>query len=239
MDIHGIWLLGTGFLIGLRHALDADHLVAVSTLISEEGNIRRSSLLGAFWGAGHTAALLCASSIIIYFDLHFPELVSLGFEFLVAIVLIVLGIRVLWKVRRGALLHVHTHVHGGHMHVHPHIHASQGTHQHQSSESHHQLRKQSTSFIVGLIHGLAGTAGLMLLILPAIPSRLLAISYVAIFGIGSVGGMMLMSTMIAVPVSLSIRRAKHINVLRIGAALGSLVLGVLLAVEIGLTAANL
>ncbi len=182
-------LLGLGFLLGLEHALDADHVVAVSTIVSESRSLRRSSLIGALWGMGHTTTLLIAGGILLALRLTIPTRLAQGFELLVGVVLIVLGVRVLILARREGL-HLHLHRHGPEDPPHVHLHG------HREGEGHEHLH---VPFLVGLVHGLAGSAALMLLILTTVDSLAVGIVYILIFGLGSILGMFLLSTLIGLP----------------------------------------
>lgn len=198
-----IWAtLTLGFVLGLRHALDPDHVAAVSTFVSEEKNLLRSSLVGVYWGMGHTAALLVFGFAIVTFRLVVNPRLSQFMEFAVGCMLIFLGIRVLLQVRKTEALHVHTHSHDGRTHSHLHFHLGIRGHEHQ----HHTLRFGKRPFVVGVVHGLAGTAAILLVVLGAIPSVLLAFGTILIFGVGTIGGMMAMSVMMSVPIALAAGR---------------------------------
>lgn len=114
--------IGVGFVLGLRHALDPDHIVAVSTIVSECKSFRRSSLVGTFWGLGHTLSLLLVGVAVVSFKLNLSERVAAWMEFAVALMLVVLGINAVVNAIRGWKLHVHTHEHDGQKHVHLHVH---------------------------------------------------------------------------------------------------------------------
>lgn len=222
-------LLALGFVLGLRHALDVDHLAAVSTIVSERRGPWSGSIIGAVWGLGHTAALLVVGVGVIALHEEIPPAVSHALELGVACMLIGLGVNLLWTLRRGAKLHVHVHRHGAHEHFHPHVHAGSPAHDHAP-----RARKP---FLVGLAHGLAGSAALMLAVLATIPSPVLAIVYVAVFGAGSIGGMMAMSTILGLPFHLAARRAARLEGwLRACAAVGSVAVGLALAWQVGVDA---
>lgn len=227
-----IWTtLVLGFVLGLKHALDADHLAAVSTFASEEKNPWKSSLIGVYWGLGHTAALLVFGMAIAIFRLAVPARVSQTLEFLVGVMLVVLGLNVIRKLAKGQAIHAHTHAHDGTTHSHLHLHWGGAEHAHH----HHILRVGGKPFIVGVVHGLAGTAALMLLVIGAIPSLLLALGYILIFGVGSVGGMMIMSMLMSVPLALAARRLVAVErTIRLAAGLFSLGFGIFLAWDVGL-----
>jgi sulfite exporter TauE/SafE len=229
-----IWsTLALGFVLGLRHALDADHLAAVSTFVTEEKSLLRSSLIGVSWGMGHTASLLVFGLLVATFRLALTPRFSQGLEFLVGCMLVFLGLNVLVKLARGSALHVHGHAHDGVEHKHLHLHVAEPAHQHQ--HQHRTLRLGGKPFIVGVVHGLAGTAALMMLVVGALPSLLLAAAYILIFGAGSIGGMMLMSLLMTVPLALAARRLQVLDrVIRLAAGLFSLGCGAYLAWEVGL-----
>jgi high-affinity nickel-transport protein len=231
-----------GFVLGLKHALDADHLAAVSTFASEEKNPWRSSLIGAYWGLGHTAALLVFGMAIAIFRLVVPARVSQTLEFLVGVMLVVLGLNVIRKLVKGQTIHAHTHTHAGTTHSHLHHHwggaphpSADGQGGAEHGHDHHILRLGGRPFIVGVMHGLAGTAALMLLVIGAIPSLLLALGYILIFGVGSVGAMMIMSMLMSVPLALAARRLVAVErTIRLAAGLFSLGFGIFLAWDVGL-----
>jgi len=182
-----LYVLGLGFILGLEHALDADHIAAVTTLVTKHRNLRKASLLGAFWGLGHTTTLFFAGILILTLKIAIPKIFALSLEFIVGIMIVVLGTSVLWDlfVRKR---HTHKHKHGSiiHTHVHTHKHGTTHTHYHKP-------------FIVGLIHGLAGSAALMLLVLSTVESIVLGLAYILIFGLGSVLGMAIVSSAISIP----------------------------------------
>lgn len=231
MEISALSILGLGFALGLKHALEADHVVAVSTIVSERRSLLGSSLVGALWGAGHTAALLLAGAVVLLLRLQIPERLALGFEFGVGLMLVVLGGNLLWKLRRGGHLHLHAHAHAGRLHVHPHIHRPDEPH---VEHSHHGWAQQGRPFVVGLVHGMAGSATLMLLVLSTITSPWMGALYILVFGAGSIGGMLAMSAAISLPLVFTARRFQRMNLaLRVTAALAGIVLGLSLMWEIG------
>jgi len=217
--------------LGLKHALEPDHLAAGSTFASEEKNPWRSSLIGAYWGLGHTAALLVFGMAIAIFRLAVPAKLSQTLEFLVGIMLVVLGLNAIRRLVKGQKIHAHPHTHDGTTHSHLHLHLGGVEHAHQ----HHTLKVGGRPFIVGVVHGLAGTAALMLLVIGAIPSIVLALGYILIFGVGSVGGMMIMSMLMSVPLALAAHRMEALErAIRLAAGLFSLAFGIFLAWDVGL-----
>lgn len=220
-------VLGLGVLLGLRHALDVDHLAAVSTIASARRGLWRSALVGVVWGLGHTSALLAVAIAVIGLHAEIPPLAAPMLELAVAAMLLVLGARLLRAVVRGDALHAHVHQHAGRPHAHPHVHRH-GTDDHEHGPSHRR------PFVVGMVHGLAGGAALMLAVAATIPDPLLAIAYVAVFGAGSIGGMAVTSALFAVPSAFASARFAGVDRwVRGGAALASLAVGLQLAWEIG------
>ena len=237
-------LLGLGFVLGLKHALDADHLAAVTTLVSERKSLFSSSMVGLFWGIGHTSTLLIAGIIVLAIGIPIPERVAGMMELSVALLLIGMGIRLLWKISRGGSVHLHTHRHGNHVHAHPHMHTSAeagsvphaGPHHSHSNTPAPAKRNGLTSLLLGVLHGLAGSAGLMLLVAATIPGFWAGVAYIAVFGIGSIGGMCAMSMLIGLPFFLTEGRSRVINiVIRAAAGISSIVVGIQLGWETGAT----
>jgi ABC-type nickel/cobalt efflux system permease component RcnA len=216
-------VLGFGFVLGLRHALDVDHLAAVSTIVSERRSLWRSTLVGIVWGIGHTTSLLAVAIVVIGLRADIPPVVADVLELGVAAMLIGLGVRLLHTVVRSAAVHAHPHAHDGHAHVHPHVHVRDvAVHDH--GPSHRR------PFLVGLAHGVAGSGGLMLMVAATIPDPLLAVAYVAIFGFGSIGGMAVTSTLFAIPSLVTSGRFDGADRwIRTGAALTSVAVGMQLA----------
>jgi ABC-type nickel/cobalt efflux system permease component RcnA len=226
-----ISILIGGLILGLKHAVEADHLAAVSTIVSERKSILSSSLVGGLWGLGHTISLLIAGLIVIILKVQIPDRLALALEFCVALMLIGLGINALLRIKKGGKLHVHEHVHGGVKHFHPHLHPHEPTNE---AQTHHGLKIGIRPLLVGMVHGMAGSAALMLLVIPTIPSPGLAIVYISIFGLGSIGGMMAMSTLLGLPLQLTAERFKRAHsVVCALAACFSLGFGIFLAYEIG------
>jgi sulfite exporter TauE/SafE len=191
--------LALGFVLGLKHALDADHLVAVSTIVGRSQSVWKSAWVGAIWGMGHTASLFVAAVAVILLRVTISPTVALSMEFCVGLMLIVLGADLVRRVATGRIaIHSHAHEHGDHAHVHLHVHTDAGDH------AHHAVGKRP--FIVGLVHGMAGSAALMLFVLSTIDNPWIALLYVAIFGMGTIGGMLVMSALIGLPFAVASRR---------------------------------
>lgn len=234
LSVASLFVLGLTF--GLKHALDADHLAAVASIASERRSVLSSTLVGAWWGLGHTLALLVAGVAVILFRLQISDRVASGLELGVAAMLVWLGGRTLWTLARSRQVHVHAHRHGGRLHVHPHAHDHPHEQTQAAAESaHHGVPSQARPFLVGIVHGLAGSAALMLLVASTIPSPALGFVYIAAFGIGSIGGMIAMSALVGLPVTLTARRYNRANVaLRTAAGAFSICVGLVLAYQIAL-----
>ena len=184
----GFTLLGLGFVLGLPHALDADHIVAVSTQVSETKSLKSSSFLGMMWGMGHTTTLLMTGIVVLVFKWSIPDSLALSMEFLVGVLLVVLGVDVLRKILKNKI-HVHLHKHeDGKVHSHVHAHKNQTAHNHSHK-----------SFFIGMVHGLAGSAALGLLVLASVETVIEGVLFILCFGIGSILGMMVTTAAIALP----------------------------------------
>jgi ABC-type nickel/cobalt efflux system permease component RcnA len=206
--VSGFALLGLGLVLGLKHATEVDHVVAVSSIVSEQRSILRSALVGGLWGVGHTASLIVVGIIVLALRVAIPERVSNWLEFCVALMIIGLGATALLRALRGREgVHIHQHSHDSltHIHIHFHEHGTQHTRE-GASHRHAVSRIGFKPFLVGAMHGLAGSAALTLLVLTQIESAALGLLYLAVFGIGSIMGMLLMSGLIGLPFALSARR---------------------------------
>src|SRR5262249_47488191 len=184
-----------------RHAMEADHLAAVSTLVSQHRSLTRACLLGACWGAGHTAALLAAGLGVIAFKLTITPAVEQGLETLVGFMLVLLGAHVLLRSVGAWSLHHHPHAHSGQVHSHVHAHIGGGEPGHV-----HLLRMGGRPFLIGVVHGLAGSAALVLLVLAAIPSLSGGLVYILVFGAGSTAGMLALSGLMGIPFRVAAER---------------------------------
>ncbi len=223
-DLSTISVLLIGFVLGLQHAIEADHLAAVSTIVSEKKSLLTASIVGGFWGLGHTVSLFVVGAIVIFLKVQISESVETRLEAVVGGMLILLGLSALRKLFTAQEIHVHAHEHGerGHLHIH--------SHGNETEVSHHRFSPRS--ILIGMVHGLAGSAALMLLILPTIPSPAIALLYILIFGLGSVGGMMAMSFLIGLPFHFTASRYEFLNRgIRLIAGIFSLGLGVSIIYE--------
>ena len=229
MDPSLLAAFSLGLLLGIQHALDPDHLIAVSTIVSEHKNFKWASLIGAFWGLGHTTTLFIVGLLVIGLRVSIPPRLGEGLEFLVALMLVILGINVLRKAFGAERVHLHTHSHSPETHTHFHVHDNP----HQDHAHSHPFKAMRRPFIVGMVHGLAGSAALMLLVLSTIESPLGGLAYIVIFGLGSVGGMLLLSGIISLPFILTAQRFSAMNRwIRVFAGVASVTFGIFLGWEI-------
>jgi high-affinity nickel-transport protein len=249
-----------GFFLGMRHATDADHVVAIATIVSRERSMAGSALIGAAWGVGHTITVMAVGGAIIVFGVVIPPQLGLSMEFAVGIMLVVLGILTLTGMGRavGAAqahagvpgghaldLHDHLHAHGDYVHQHPHA-RSPGAHGH--AEAHTPLARLDRSgfgriafyqwlrpFAVGLVHGLAGSAAAALMVLSIIREPVAALGYLLLFGLGTIVGMMLITLILSAPFALftAVNLPKFNWRLRVASGLVSFVFGVVLIYGIG------
>jgi high-affinity nickel-transport protein len=243
--------LGYGFVLGLRHSLDPDHLVAMGTIVGESRSVRRSAIVGAMWGVGHTVSLLLAGVLVLGLRLTVPEALAQGLELGVAAMLVTLGTVLVFRAARGEV-HAHAHAHeDGTVHAHLHAHPERPAAAHAAAIHHHPhgLRGFVSAlfggsgsrlgeigrkpFWVGIVHGLAGSAGLMLLGLAATPTFLGGIAYLSLFGAGLGAGMLGMGALLSIPFVLSSGRLVRFNAAsRVAAGLASVAFGLHLAWEI-------
>ncbi len=240
-------ILLLGFFLGMRHATDSDHVVAVTTIVSRQRSIGSAAWTGIFWGIGHSLTLVVVGGAIILFGIVVPARLGMSLEFGVALMLILLGTLNL----RATFLsvekvveakHQHAHQHGDYVHNHSHGH-DRASHGHAaeavpaakldrcfgSLKFYQALRP----LIIGTVHGLAGSAAVALLVLPIIHDASWAMAYLLIFGVGTITGMMLITAAIAVPMSYSTRFKFLQRHLGTAAGVLSLGFGLFLAYQIG------
>jgi cytochrome c biogenesis protein CcdA len=206
-----------GLLLGMRHALEADHVAAVASLVLTSKSPRNSLVHGAVWGVGHTVTLMVVGTFVILTQSAISTTTAAVLEGCVGVMLVVLGLDVARRMLRGRMhLHLHEHV-GGVRHIHAHSHAAQSATQARDTHEHHHVGAEQPGFpkralFIGSMHGLAGSAALILLALRTTDSIGLGLVYMALFGLGSVIGMALLSAVIAVPFNYSakpMRRLQH------------------------------
>jgi ABC-type nickel/cobalt efflux system permease component RcnA len=247
-------ILAVGFFLGMRHATDPDHVIAVTTIVSNQRNNLRAALIGAFWGVGHTVTIFVVGAGIILFNLVIPVRVGLSMELSVAVMLIVLGLMnvagFLQSMAGGSIhphdgeevIHSHPHSHGDYIHNHPHAHRPDA---HPHAPDHTPLAwldrvfgriglyRYLRPFVVGVVHGLAGSAAVALLVLTTIRNVHWAVAYLLIFGVGTIAGMMLITMSIASAFTMVGRgRQKFSRRLALASGLLSLCFGLFVAYQI-------
>jgi ABC-type nickel/cobalt efflux system permease component RcnA len=217
-------LAGLGLLLGFRHAFEPDHLAAVSTLATRQGRLLDACRLGLAWALGHTASVGVVVGAIILFGLHLPDRLWPAADLLVALLLICLGGTVILRYARGRWhLHAHTHAAGPHFHLHSHAHGTAHEHAHPRGDA-----RRSLGF--GLLHGLAGSAAILVLLVAAAPTRMAQLAYFGAFAAGTMIGMLVVSVALASVVRLaSTRGARWATLLHVGSAVVSVAVGLLLA----------
>jgi hypothetical protein len=248
-------ILVLGFVLGMRHATDPDHVIAVSTIVSRERSLSKAALIGAFWGLGHTVTILFVGAAIILFNLTIPPRAGLTMELAVGLMLILLGILNLTGVSKWLSEkfspahpkvsgeHAHLHEHNAHVHYHWHSHQPAAEHHADSLEVpalnrspfaklglFHTLRP----FLIGIVHGLAGSAAVALLVLATIRDPRWAVLYLLVFGIGTIAGMILITMAMSLPFSYAGTRFGWLNRgLVTGSGILSLAFGIFVTYHIG------
>ena len=240
-------IIALGFFLGMRHATDPDHVIAVTTIVSRERQILKSAWIGVFWGIGHTVTIFVVGAAIILFDLVIPPRIGLSMELSVGVMLILLGVinvrsflRSMPVSRADAgsrLVHSHAHSHGDYVHSHSHGHSPE-VHSHAAGRnplswldrvlSGFRAYRPIRPLIVGIVHGLAGSAAVALLVLATIRNPRWAIAYLLVFGVGTIAGMMLITMSIAS--SFHLVRGSNLFFRRLALASGLLSLGLGLVV---------
>ena len=249
-------ILSLGFFLGMRHATDADHVVAVATIVARERSARSAAMIGAAWGVGHTLTILLVGGAIILLGWVIPPRVGMSMEMAVGFMLCLLGLLNLrgltgWlresvrRVRESPTAHVHSHAHMHGDYVHTHVHAHE-------PESHpHDPERTPVNWldrrfggigvyrlvrplVVGIVHGLAGSAAVVLLVLATIQTPRSALLYLVVFGAGTVAGMMLVTAAIGVPFAATGHRFSRAHRgLRLASGAISLVFGLVVAYQAG------
>jgi hypothetical protein len=258
-------LLFLGFFLGMRHATDADHIIAIATIVSRQRTLRGSAMIGAAWGVGHTLTILVVGSAIILFGIVIPPRLGLAMEFAVGVMLILLGVVTLTgmgQVLREAALPLlgsaragdghshaqgdqpsrHHHAHGDYVHRHAHGHGGDA---HGHGEENTPVARLDVRFrglglyhwlrplVVGIVHGLAGSAAVALLVLAAVREPAWAMAYLLLFGTGTVGGMMLITMALSAPFALTTSLPRLNWQLRTASGLISFAFGLFLIYEVG------
>ncbi len=243
-------IIAIGFFLGMRHATDPDHVIAVTTIVSRQRSMKHAAWIGALWGVGHTITIFIVGAAIILFGLAIPTRVSLAMELSVGLMLIFLGILNLFGVIRWITekwtrkpVHSHAHVHGDYIHSHSHGHAPE-VHGHADDVTPVSWMDRTFSKLglyqtlrplaVGLVHGLAGSSAVALLVLSTIRTPVAAVAYLLVFGVGTIAGMMLITAAIAVPFTFSESRFTRLNrSLGMASGLISLCFGLFIVYQMG------
>jgi ABC-type nickel/cobalt efflux system permease component RcnA len=249
--ITALSLIALGFFLGMRHATDPDHVIAVSTIVTRQRTLVGGVLIGGLWGLGHTLTIIVVGGAIIVFSVVIPPALGLTMEMSVALMLVVLGLwnltGILQQIRNqvvgSAEIHAHVHRHGDYVHSHGHGHGPQD-HGHREDQTPQArldrlfgglgLYQLLRPLVVGLVHGLAGSAAVALLVLTTIGNPRWAMAYLVLFGIGTIVGMMLITLIIAAPMAYASRRLTYVERhLRLASGLLSLGFGLFLVYQIG------
>ena len=223
-----ISILFLGFLLGIRHAVEADHIAAIATLTTRANSKWDGMRQGIAWGIGHTLTLFLFGAIILFVTNIAPEKIARGIEFTVGLMLIVLGVDVIRRMLQERV-HFHAHKHGTgkkHFHAHSHKGETKQTHSQERHEHDHPKGLPIRALLVGLMHGMAGSAALIILTLQALSSPWLGLVYITIFGIGSIVGMGLFSLIIAIPLRAARQMTWVYNGLQITVGTGTIMLGI-------------
>jgi high-affinity nickel-transport protein len=226
--------LALGFGLGVTHALDADHMVAVATIVSERPSTRRAAAVGAMWGLGHGAALSLVGIAMVVFRWAMPAWLAGWFELVVAAMLVGLGVQAIRRgLRPSAHVHVHTHDGTAHVHRHVHLHGHGDVHGEHDGALHALAHAGRRPFVVGVAHGLAGSAALTLLVVGTIGSPAAGVAYLAIFGLGAVAGMTLLSALLSLSMVFAGAAAGRLHRrLEVAIGAGGIAFGVVLAMRV-------
>lgn len=224
-----------GFLLGMRHAADADHVAAVATLATRNRSVAQTVVQGVAWGTGHTLTLMVFGGVVLAAGAMIPAMVAGALELAVGVMLVALGADALYRLWRERIhFHAHRHTDGG-AHFHAHSHRGEGVRHDPARHEHaHPRGLAARAMLVGMMHGMAGSAALILLGLEAMRSPAWAFAYIAVFGLGSIVGMLLLSAAIAVPLRLSSRHLGRAHTgLSAGLGLATVMLGCYIVYRIG------
>ena len=234
-----------GFVLGIQHATDPDHLVAVATIVSRERRFADGALVGVLWGVGHALTLGAAGAVIIALGLDLAPGMATGLELLVAAMLVLLGVLRLRDAARGLesvppehlkadhehggaeVVHSHAHGHGVAVHLHPHVHPSR-----RLLAAWRDGRLPLRALLVGAVHGMAGSAAVSLLVLATLRSVWSAVLYLGVFGLGTILGMTALTAAMAFPVSLALRLRRTRRLVALGAGVGSIAFGIVYAIRV-------
>lgn len=249
-------IIALGFFLGMRHATDPDHVIAVSTIVSREREIGKSAWIGIFWGVGHTLTIFAVGAAIILFDVVISARLGLSMELAVGLMLILLGMVNIVSFLRGMptaqakaasaqageeFAHSHAHSHGDYIHTHPHTHGA-GSHTHAADQTpvawldrmllRFKVYKPVRPLLIGLVHGMAGSAAVALLVLATIRNPRWAVAYLLVFGVGTIAGMMLITMSIASTFHFARGKQQFLHRLAMASGVLSLGFGLFVAYQI-------
>jgi len=234
-----IEILLMGFLLGMRHAIESDHVAAVTSLLTRSVSLKESIRLGSIWGLGHTITLFLLGTLVMMMDHMIPEHIEMILEFAVGFMLVLLGIDVL---RRHVKEHIHMHLHhheNGTIHLHAHTHGRESENHQQTQHANdehahmHPDRFPLRALLVGIMHGMAGSAALIVLTLQSVHSFSTGLIYIALFGIGSIAGMAALSVAIILPLRQSRKQLNWLHqYLLLGIGSMTVLLGCSMMIEI-------
>ncbi len=251
-------VVGLGFVLGMRHATDPDHVIAVSTIVTRQRSVRHAGLIGALWGVGHTVTIFAVGILIILFRVTIPPRIGLTMELIVGFMLILLGVLNLtgvlqWITHRftpghhhhhpdsePAVAHSHAHQHDGsaHQHIHQHAIAPNAAPSGFGGRLLERLGLYQLlrPLAIGLIHGMAGSAAVALLVLAEIRNPHWAVAYLLVFGVGTIAGMMLITLVIGTPFAWAGGRSARLNRgMAVASGLLSVAFGLFITAQIAFT----
>ncbi|AGK55659.1 HoxN/HupN/NixA family nickel/cobalt transporter [Bacillus sp. 1NLA3E] len=231
MGVSLLSILALGFVLGIKHAIEPDHVIAVSTIASQSKKLWRSSLAGVFWGIGHTATLFIIGTFLIVMKGEIPEKWAMSLEFLVGIMLVYLGVTTLLSFKN---IHLHKHDHNGEEDKHKHIHTHEHSGKHEHKHQHHKV-SYFRSLMIGLVHGLAGSGAMVLLTMSTVKSVWEGVIYILIFGTGTVVGMLFFTTIIGIPFVFSAKKISLNRTLTQITGVVSTVFGIYYMYNLGIT----
>ena len=237
-----------GFFLGMRHATDPDHVIAVTTIVARQRRVGAAALIGVLWGIGHTLTIVAVGGAIIVFGVVIPPRLGLTMELSVALMLILLGLLnvagiMRWITAIATPVHVHPHRHGDYAHSHAHG-QTPAAHGHGEDDTPIArldrrlgglgLYQMLRPLVVGVVHGLAGSAAVALLVLATIPDPWWGIAYLVVFGAGTIAGMMLITAATALPFTYTVSRLAAVNRhLVLASGVASIGFGLFLVYRIG------
>jgi high-affinity nickel permease len=235
-----------GLVLGMRHATDPDHVIAVTTIVARQRRVGAAALIGVLWGIGHTLTMVAVGGAIIVFGVVIPPRLGLTMELSVALMLILLGLLnvagiMRWITAIATPVHVHPHRHGDYAHSHGHTPAAHGHAEDDTAIARLDRRlgglglyQMLRPLVVGVVHGLAGSAAVALLVLATIPDPWWGIAYLVVFGAGTIAGMMLITAATALPFTYTVSRFAAVNRhLVLASGVASIGFGLFLVYRIG------